>query len=101
MLKYNLGIKNNFLILGSAHNIQEILIKINQKIDIIFVSSLFENTKKKKYLGIVKFNLLQKNFDKKFVALGGINKKNKNMLKLLKIYGFAAITYFNNKINYG
>ena len=92
---YNLGKKNGFQLLGSAHNVQEILIKINQKIDIIFLSSLFKNSKKKKNLGIVKFKLLQKNFNKKFIALGGINKKNIKILDMLKISGYAAISHFS------
>ena len=93
-LNYNLGIKNNFTILGSAHNIKDILIKNSQKIDIIFISPLFENNENKKHLGIVKFNLINKNFKKRFIALGGINKKNECMLKLLKINGYAAIREF-------
>jgi len=31
------------------------------------------------------------------VALGGINKKNKSKLNLLKINGFAGISYFQKK----
>ena len=96
-IKYNLGIKKKFTILGSAHNNKEILIKKNQKIDIIFVSPLFKNNKKKKYLGVIKFNLIVKNFNGKFIALGGINNKNLSKLKMLKIIGFAGIDYFKTK----
>ena len=97
LINYNKGIKNNFTVLGSAHNIREIQVKKNQKIDIIFMSPLFKSNKNKEYLGITKFNLIRKNFKEKFVALGGINNKNKRMLKLLNITGYAAISYF--KIN--
>ena len=95
-LNYTIGIKNNFTILGSAHNIKEILIKKSQKIDVIFISPLFENSKNKNHLGVVKFNLVKKNFVKKFIALGGINTKNERMLKLLNIDGYAAIRRFKN-----
>tara|TARA_B100001063_G_scaffold236425_1_gene256191 strand:- start:2111 stop:2659 length:549 start_codon:yes stop_codon:yes gene_type:complete len=95
-IKYNLNIKNKFTILGSAHDIKEILIKKNQKIDMIFISPLFKNKKKQNQLGVIKFNLIKKSFSNKFIALGGINEKNKKELKLLKINGYAAINYFKN-----
>jgi thiamine-phosphate pyrophosphorylase len=97
-LNYDIGIKNGFTILGSAHNINELLIKKKQKIDIIFICPLFKNKKNNNNLGVVRFNLISKYFEKKVMALGGINRKNKNMLKLLNIYGFAAISYFKNTI---
>ena len=54
--------KKNFIVLGSAHNIKEIRIKEVQKVDAIFIASLFN--KKKNFLGINKFlNLI--NFTKK------------------------------------
>ncbi len=92
-VKYNFGVKNKFDILGSAHDIKEILIKKNQNIDMIFLSPLFEKDNKKK-LGIIKFNLIRKNFAEKFIALGGINQENKKLLGLLKINGYAAIRHF-------
>jgi hypothetical protein len=46
---------------------------------------------------VIKFNLLTLNKKIKFVALGGINEKNKNRLNLLTIYGFAGISYFQKK----
>ena len=95
-IKYDKGIKSNFTILGSAHNIKEIQIKKNQKIDIIFMSPLFKSNKNKEHLGVIKFNLIRKNFKNKFIALGGINSKNKSMLKLINITGYAAISYFKN-----
>ena len=45
--------KKNFLIIGSAHNNDEIKIKELQGVKILFLSSIFK--KKKKYLGIKKF----------------------------------------------
>ena len=40
--------KNNFNIVGSAHNLKEIKIKENQNVGKIFLSSLFKKNKKKK-----------------------------------------------------
>lgn len=96
-INYDKGIRDNFTILGSAHNMREVKIKKDQKIDIIFLSPLFKNDKNRDNLGIIKFNLLKQNFNNKFIALGGINNQNKCMLKLLNVNGFAAISYFNGK----
>jgi thiamine-phosphate pyrophosphorylase len=89
--------RKNFLILGSAHNIKEIKEKERQQVDIIFISSLFKN--KKTFLGLNKFNILSKHTKSKIVALGGINKENFTKLKLLNIFGFAGITFFDVKKN--
>jgi thiamine-phosphate pyrophosphorylase len=93
-INYNSGSRKNFTVLGSAHNIKELLIKERQKIDIIFISPLFKNVKNKTHLGIIKFNFISRYTKKKIVALGGINEKNKCMLKLLNINGYAGISYF-------
>jgi thiamine-phosphate pyrophosphorylase len=89
--------RKNFLILGSAHNIKEIKEKERQQVDIIFISSLFKN--KKTFLGLNKFNILSKHTKSKVVALGGINRKNFSKLKLLNIFGFAGISFFDVKKN--
>lgn len=92
---YKIGIKKKFTTLGSAHNIEDLITKKKQKIDIIFISPLFKTRKNKNYLGIVKFNLITRNNKNKIIALGGINASNKNMLSLLNINGYAAISYLN------
>ena len=89
----NYKIKNNFLFIGSAHNLKEIRIKETQKVSQIFVSSLFKL--EKNYLGFYKFVNLSKLSKSKIIALGGINKKNLNRLSLLKISGYAGIGIFN------
>ena len=86
------SIKKNFLIIGSAHNNNEIRIKEAQKVKILFLSSLFK--KNKNFLGINKFKLLSKLTNKKIVALGGISSTNLIKLKLLNCIGFAGISYF-------
>ena len=83
---------NKFKIIGSAHSLKEIRIKEIQKIDEIFISSLFK--KNKNFLGMNKYNLLINLTKKRIVALGGISKKNLRSLKLLNINGFAGISYF-------
>ena len=93
-LSYSL--KKNFKIIGSAHNIKEIKIKELQKVDKIFISSIFKENKN--YLGINKFKLLSKLTKKKIVILGGIKKKNVKKLKLISChFDFAGISFFEEK----
>ena len=84
--------KKNFKIVGSAHNLGEIRTKETQKVDKIFLSSLFK--KNKNYLGINKFKLLSQLTRKEVVVLGGISKKNLKKLKILNKSKFAGISYF-------
>jgi len=84
--------KKKFSVIGSAHNIREIKIKEIQKVNKIFISSVFK--KNKNYLGINKFKLISNLTKKKVVALGGISKENINKLKLLNSNEFAGISYF-------
>ena len=84
--------KKNFKIVGSAHNLGEIRTKETQKVDKIFLSSLFK--KNKNYLGINKFKLLSQLTRKEVVVLGGISKKNLKKLQILNQYKFAGISYF-------
>ena len=83
---------NNFKLVGSAHNLKEIKIKELQKVDKIFLSSLFK--KNRNYLGINKFKLLSKLTKKKIVVLGGVSKRNNKLLKILNNFEFAGISYF-------
>ena len=87
--------KNNFVLIGSAHNNREINIKEKQGIKIIILSSIFK--KNKNYLGVNRFKLLSKLSKNKFVALGGVTNQNLKKLKLLKCFGFAGISYFEQK----
>ncbi len=86
--------KKNFKILGSAHNLKEILIKEKQKVSEIFISPLF---KKKKYLGLNRFRRLSCLTNANIIALGGINERNIKSLRLVGVIGFAAISYFEQK----
>ena len=88
----NFNLKKNIIILGSAHNLREIRIKEKQKVDAIFLSSLFK--KNNNYLGLYKFLNLICLSKKKFVALGGFSKKNKKVINMINLWGFAGISYF-------
>ena len=86
------SINSNFIILGSAHNLKEIKIKELQKVQIIFISSIFKRNQN--YLGLNKFKIISNYTNKDLVALGGITQKNLKKLNLTKIKGFAGISYF-------
>jgi thiamine monophosphate synthase len=89
---------NNLTLLGSAHNIKEINEKKRQKVDFIFLAPIFKVKKKKTNLGVTKFNVLSKLNGFKSIALGGINFKNINKIKVLNCYGFASISYIKESL---
>ena len=86
------SLKKKFRIVGSAHNLKEIRIKEKQKVDEVFLSSLFK--KNKNYLGINKFKILSKLSRKEVVVLGGVSKENLRKLKILNLSKFAGISFF-------
>ena len=63
-----------------------------QKVDAIFLSSIFK--KNKNYLGLFKFLNLRTLSKKNIIALGGVTHKNKKILKIINLWGFAGISYF-------
>ena len=87
------SLPKSFKIIGSAHNFSEIIIKQKQNCDKIFLSPTFQVDKSRKFLGIVKFNLIALNSRTECIALGGINKKNYKKIKLLNSSGFASISW--------
>ena len=88
----NYKIRPSFVVMGSAHNVKEMRIKEAQKVDLVFISSIFK--KNKNFLGIYKFRIIKNLTEKKVIALGGISKKNIRKLNLLNCYGVSGITYF-------
>ena len=88
----NFRLKKDFIIIGSAHNLREIRIKELQRVDAIFLSSIFK--KNNNYLGLFKFLNLSSLSRKNVIALGGISKKNKKILNMINLWGFASISYF-------
>jgi thiamine-phosphate pyrophosphorylase len=89
------SVKKNFIILGSAHNIYEMRTKELQRVNAIFLSSIFK--KNKNYLGINKFKLLSVLSKKPIIALGGISNGNLKKLDLTNSCGFAGISFFEQK----
>ena len=85
--------RNNFLVIGSSHNLSEINIKIKQGCKLIFLSPIFKVSKSKTYLGLFNFRNICNQAKSKIIALGGINKKNIKKLKIARSVGFASISY--------
>ena len=92
-LSYSLTKK--FIILGSAHNIYEMNTKELQNVNAIFLSSIFK--KNKNYLGINRFKLISLLSKRPFIALGGIKNNNLKKLNLINCFGFAGISFFEQK----
>ena len=98
----SLKLKNKKInIIGSAHNIKEMVQKKKQGADLIFLSPVFNVKKSKNYLDIFKFNLFTSIINRRTIALGGINSKNIKKIKILNCYGLASISFIKkyNKIS--
>ena len=87
--------KKNFDIIGSAHNLAELNIKIRQRVKSIFIAPVFK--KKRFKLGIYGFLRLKNFTSKNLIVLGGVTKEKMNMISFLNAEGFAAINYFQKK----
>ena len=83
--------RNNFEIIGSAHNQIEYSFKIRQDCNLIMLSPIFNNPKYSynKVLNIQKFNLISMNWKKKLCALGGINLNNVKKIQCTKVKSIA------------
>ena len=90
--------KNNFKIIGSAHNQFEYFLKERQLCDVIMLSPLFYNKKysQNKILNVCKFNLITMNWEKKICALGGINLNNIKKLNMTRSSAVAFISLMKN-----
>ena len=89
----NFSNHKSFSIIGSAHNLTELLIKENQGCKKIFISPIFKTNKYKNNLGICKFNTICLNSNQEIIALGGVNSLNIKKLFMTKSVGFAAISW--------
>tara|TARA_B100000963_G_scaffold360312_1_gene390710 strand:- start:994 stop:1572 length:579 start_codon:yes stop_codon:yes gene_type:complete len=99
-LKFNRYISSKFAIIGSAHNIRDIAIKKRQGCTNIFLSRLFETdyADKKGYLGLIRFNLLQKIFKNYVLSpLGGVRLSNLNKIKDVDCNSFAILSEVKKK----
>ena len=92
-------LKANFNIIGSAHNVNEIKMKINQGCGYILLSKLFlvNYDKNSSSLGLVKYNQYLRDIYKKLIPLGGINSNNLNKLKMINCEGFALLSEIKKK----
>jgi len=90
-------VKNDFNIIGSAHNTFEYWVKNRQNCKEVMLSPVFFNAKysSNKILGITRFNLMSINWSLKLCALGGINLDNLRKLKMSKASSIAFISLMN------
>ena len=90
------NLKKKFELIGSAHNIKQIRFKELQLVKNIFLSPIFLTKKNKNFLGIYRFINLKRLSKTKFTCLGGINKKNIKLIKMINLENIAGITLFKN-----
>jgi len=91
--KYKNIYKRNFEIIGSAHNIKEVLNKEKQGCSKIFLCPIFKTKKNKYSLGVTKFNLIKLNTKKDIIPLGGINENNTKKINLCGVKSFGGISW--------
>ena len=97
-LKYLHLKKTKYQLIGSAHNLKEITMKIKQGCNLILLSKLFlvNYDKKSPFLGIVKFNYNLK-INENLIPLGGISINKLNSLKKVNCKGFALLSEIKKK----
>jgi thiamine monophosphate synthase len=90
--------KKNISIMGSAHNTMEYFIKIRQGCNKIMLSPIFYNKKYSlnKILGVIKYNLISRDWTRKTIALGGINLNNLKKIKMTNATSVAFVSLINN-----
>ena len=86
-------------LIGSAHSFKEINEKIKQGCNTIVLSRLFKTSykNKKQFFGVVKFNLIKKNYSINLIPLGGINNDNLLKLNLVNSDGFCMLSEIKKK----
>ena len=91
--------KKGYLVIGSAHNQNEVNLKIKQGCKTIIFSRLFKTnySYKKRYLGIQKYNTIAMRSLVELVPLGGINLGNLCKLKIVKSGSFASLSAIKKK----
>ena len=89
----------NYKIIGSAHNIKEINMKILQGCSDIFYSRLFKTdySFKKDFLGVIRYNLISRNQNGNLIPLGGIRISNLNKLKTVNCEPLAILSEVKKK----
>jgi len=91
-------LKKNFYIVGGAHNQLEYAQKLKQKCQLLMLSPLFFNKKysKNKILSILKFNNKTIDWKLNLCALGGINSKTLNKVRLTRCVAVAFKKFISN-----
>jgi len=89
--------RKNFTIIGSAHNLEEINLKIKQKCKYIFLSPIFNVKKKNNFLGLNIFRNYTKQISIETIALGGVNIENKKKINISGASGYASISMIKKK----
>lgn len=91
-------LKKDICIIGSAHNTIEYFIKIRQGCKKIMLSPIFYNEKysANKILGVLKYNLISREWLIKTIALGGINLDNLKSIKMTKASSVAFVSLINS-----
>ena len=91
--------KNNYKIIGSAHNFKELFFKIKQGCELVVLSKLFivNYDIKSPYMEVIKFNKFTINFKTEIIPLGGINYQNLNKLKTVNCKSFALLSEIKKK----
>ena len=92
-LKYRNISKKKFDIIGSAHNVKEIINKQLQGCTTIFLGPIFKTKKSINYLEVKKFNLIKLNVKQEVIPFGGINENNIKKLKQCNVQGVAGISW--------
>jgi thiamine-phosphate pyrophosphorylase len=98
ILNNNFSKKNNFKIIGGAHNQREYFLKKKQGCNDIFFSPIFKNNKysQNRILKVCKFNLIANEWKCNLFALGGINSSNLKKVFMTKSKGIGFISFVND-----
>jgi thiamine monophosphate synthase len=90
--------QKNLRILGKVQNQIDLYFKIKQNCNYIILSPIFENAKYKdnNVLNVIKFNLISNNWCQKLIALGGVNQKNLNKIKMTKVGGVGFMRFISS-----
>ena len=91
-------LKKNFKILGAVNCQLEYFLRARQQCDTIVFSPLFYNEKYSlnKILGVVKFNLITLNWQKKISAMGGVKYENVKKIQITNCNSISFIKFLEN-----
>ena len=95
-----LKLKNSkYKIIGSAHNLKELNLKVLQGCENILISRLFKTdySYKNDYMGVIKFNFFSKIKKGTLSVLGGVRLSNLNKLKLVNSNYVAILSEVKKK----